>query len=455
MHYGLASVDEAIRLTDDRERPASIVGTVGGAAGWARGAAYEHNTRLAAHSDRCAAFRKVMTCGPVVSAREIWRNLVHIPTYVVEPADESPQAVRNADHVKACLGIDTVSPIGTRWASKLDELLTYEDYGFGLWEAVPVQVGGVWYTPLAYRDPASIYAWVLDANGKLCAAEQMPVSGYAGLRTIPMSQAFHMVARPQSADDFSGVGLLRPVEPYYAQWVALNQLALVAAQRWAVATPTGRINVETARLLGINVDEAWELAQRQALVTTLQKYTAADEAYMIPPAWVELGEFGGKVDNLSAIDAMIGERERRMSSVYSSQWMMLGTTGSGGTQALSTVQVEAQRDNVSALVDRLLGNMGPYITRAVRWQFGEQEPAELMPHIRADGLGSEAFAEYLAQIPALVSADAIRPDDGMRDALRRTLELPEEDPDNRPPAPRPAARPFGSPVLPNGVARNG
>ena len=453
--YGLPSTAEALRLTDDSARPESNVGTVGGAAGWARGAAYEHNTRLAAHSDRCAAFRKVMTCGPVVSAREIWRNLVHIPTYVVEPADESPQAVRNADHIKACLGIDTVSPIGTRWAAKLDELLTYEDFGFGLWETVPVQVGGVWYTPLAYRDPASIYAWVLDVNGKLCAAEQMPVSGYAGLRTIPMSQAFHMVARPQSADDFSGVGLLRPVEPYYAQWVALNQLALVAAQRWAVATPTGRINPEVARLLGINTDEAWEKAQRDALVTVLQNYTAAERAYMVPAAWVELDSFGGEIGNLSVIDAMIDARERRMSSVYSSQWMMLGTTGSGGTQALSTVQVEAQRDNVSALIDRLLGNLGPYITRAVRWQFGEQEPAELMPHIRADGLGSEVFMEHLAQIPGLVAADVLRPDDGLRDVFRRVFEAPPEDPDNRPPAPRPAARSFGAPVLPTGAPRNG
>jgi hypothetical protein len=249
--------------------------------------------------------------------------------------------------------------------------------------------------------------------------------------------------------------LLRPVEPYYAQWVALNQLALVAAQRWAVPTPTGRVNVAIAREFGINPDETWELAQRTSIAATLQDYVSAERAYMAPAAWVELDTFGDDIANLSTIEAMIDARERRMSSVYSSQWMMLGTTGSGGTQALSTVQVEAQRDNVSAVIDRLLGNLAPFISRAVRWQFGESVPSELMPHIRADGLASEAFVEALTSIPALVTADAMRPDDGLRDAIRRALEFPAEDPDNRPPAPRPAARPFGAPVLPTGATRNG
>lgn len=452
--FGLVSTSEALRLTDDSVKPPSLAGVAGGMAAWAHGAAYEHNPRIKAHAARCAAFRKALTCGPVISAREIWRNLVHVPTYIVEPADESPQARQYADHIDKCLGIGAVSPIGTKWSAKLDELLTYEDYGFGLWETVPVQVGGVWYTPMAYRDPASIYQWVMDEAGTLCAAEQMPVAGYSGIRVIPMSQAFHMVARPQSADDFSGVGLLRPVEPYYAQWVALNQLALVAAQRWAVPTPQGRINASIAREFGVNTDEAWELAQRTALATVLEDYTAAERAYMVPAAWVELSAYGGDIANLPVIDAMIDSRERRMSSVYSSQWLMLGTTGSGGTQSLSTVQVEAQRDNVASVIDRVLSNLTPFIRRAIRWQFGESVPDELMPRIRADGLASEAFVDALAQIPGLVTADAVRPDDGIRDAIRRALELPAEDPANRPPAPRPAMRVPGTPVLP-GAPRNG
>ena len=97
-----------------------------------------------------------------------------------------------------------------------------------------------------------------------------------------------------------------------------------------------------------------------------------------------------------------------------------------------------------------MGVWSPFIKRAVEWRFGPVL-AELLPRLHADGLASEAFVDYLAQMTNLVSSDLLRSDDAVRDSVRRALELPAEDPANRPTPQRSAYRP-GAVVMPTGGA---
>ena len=416
----IAQGDKMLTQSEPAEIPP--IGRIGGKARGVWGSAYEHNFRLQAHPDRIAAMRKCLTYGPVAIGLDAWLGIMHQPTWTCEPADESPEAAAYAEHLALCLGIGRQSPIGVSWPAKLEELLGACHYGFGVWETIPKAVDGVYYTQLLYRDQASIAQWIVDTSDRLVAFEQVPVSGLGYGVPIPMSQALHIVWRPVSADDYTGVGMLRAVEPIYRENVALQQLATVAAQRWAVGTPTGTLDPEIAEKFGINTPElmASELAK---LRNTLKGYASHEQANLLYLPWVKIDQFGGDISQLPAIDTMIDARDRRILTVWLQQWLMLGSANAGGSYSLGDIQVKAAREHAAGVLTWLCRSLDTFIERAIRWQFGPVSSGK-MPRLRFDGLSSETFVEKLADLPSLVTAGLLVPDATAQDSVRRALELP-------------------------------
>lgn len=434
--YGRATSAEGDRLLDESERPAAAVGQSGGkTTGY--GADYEHNRRLQAHPDRIQAFRAAMTCPPVYTAAGMWLDMLRIPTTTVTPADgDGAFEIALAEHVEKNLGIGRVSPVGHRWDTLRDEFIMGVLLGYGLAETIPVEAEGAWYTRILWRDPGSCSRWVVDDNDRLVAWEQQPLSGWSATRAVvPMSQTLHLCWRPMGPTDFSGVGALRPAEPLARDHAKLCGLRMVAAQRWAVNTPMAEPDFEEKERFG--VDDTTHKANGESLDNVLKNYAAHERAYLRrPPGW-KLSTFGAAPDSLAAIDALIDSTARRIYEVWLQQWLMLGSAGSGGSYNLSEVHLEAARSSAQGVCNWLAGELNAkLIPRIVRWQFGPDVPLEAMPRIDFDGLASEAFVKWLSFLPSLVSADLLRVDDSIRDAVRKAGELPAEDPDNRPGPPR-------------------
>lgn len=446
--FGTVDAATAARLADDSARPEKAVGT--GAGQSSRnpyGAAYEHNRRLASHADRAARERESLTHWSVAAVYDAVAGLCRIPTWKMRPADEdSPRAVRNADHAAACLGLgDTPSPIDTVWQTKLGEWTLAKFLGFGLWELVCERVGGVWYTHMEARDQGSITGWVVDARGRLVAADQQATWG--GIVTIPAGQFLHFVAGAVAADDYSGRGLARCIEPQYRDVVALQQASIAGARRFSVPSIDITIDVEKAERAGVQVTESWINAELAKWYPTGSAYLAHERGVVARPPWIIIGTVGADAKyQPEQIEIAIDARDRRILSPGMAHWMMFAAPGSGGTYNLTEQVIEAAHDKAQAECEDWCGVMAQFAKRAVRWQYGEQEPDELMPKLTADGLSSEAFVEWIksGQFATLVQCDAIRMDDGLRDAVRRAGEAPPEDPENRPQA-RPAAAPAAAP----------
>lgn len=419
---GVPTIKDGDALVDDQERPEAPIGRTGGKARGTWGSAYEHNRRLANHPERIAAMRQCLTYGPCVTGLDAWLGVMHQPTWSVEPADESPEALAYADHIALCLGIGRVSPIGCVWPAKLEELLTACLYGFGVWETIPREVDGVFYTDLQYRDPGSIAQFVVDESDRLVAVEQIPLSGVGVGQPIPMSQALHLVWRPVSSDDYTGVGMLRAVEPIYRENVMIQQLAAVAAQKWAVGMPTATLDPELCSRYGIDTPEQMQ----QELIKArrdLKKLTSHEQGHLMYLPWIKIGTFGGDITQLSTIDAMIDSRDRRILTVWLQQWLMLGSANAGGSYSLGETHVKAARDHAAGVLTWAARSIDRFIERAIRWQFG-LAPAVKLPRLRFDGLSSEVFVDKLAMLPSLVTAGLVDADDTSKDAIRRALELP-------------------------------
>ena len=456
--YGVVSTAESARLRDATERPSTEMGVGGGYSGAGiYGSAYEHNRRLQANPDRIAAFRRAMTHWSVQSGVTAWRGLCEIATWSVTAADDSPQAAQYAAHIRACLGIGAQSPLGTEWQVVLRQLLQAHLEGFAVWEMVPVQVGGVWYTPLLPRDATSIARWIVDGDGRLAAVEQRPTAGYGTFRIIPASQLLVYVCGAVAHDDYSGEGMLRSVEPLYRDVVTLQQQLIAGVRRWATPTPVARLLPDVSRQFGNPETPAFVQAELEKYQQTLQLYISHDQSYLMVPPWIELATFGGELGNLAEVQAIIDARDRQILSVASAQWLMLGTANASGSYSLSETQMSAAHDAAQAVDDDICRGMQSYIGRAVRWQFGPNVPDALMPRMKAAGLASEAFVRYLSVLPSLVSADLLRPDDAVRDAVRAAVEMPAEDPSARPRGQRvrPAAIPPSGILTPSAVVGQG
>lgn len=424
--FGFIDAIKAKLYRDASKRPESTVGRVGGTV--SPGAAYEPARRYQTHADRILAMRAALVCPPVYVALGMWRDLMRIPTVRIESArvggaEPSANALAYAEHIRRSLGVDCVSPIGTRWSVLWGELIGAIEYGFGVWEMVPREVDGVWYTPLSYRDPASIAWWLVGPDEELAGCVQMPVSGWHGNGAeIPARQMLHLAWRPVSRSDFSGIGILRPAATLAEDHKLASQLRIVGVQRFAVGTPTAEISVEDARQLGEKAK-----ADADDLETALSEYVSSDRAYLIPPP-------GWKVDikaadyDVSRLDAVIGSIAREIYELVSMQHMLLGSADGSGSYAVGQVQENASRQSGQSACDWIADELSDsYIPRALEWQFGPGIDRAEMPRIRIDGLSSQAFADpaFLATLPALAAARFLTPDRGIEAAIRAAKELPE------------------------------
>jgi len=428
--WGQATKAEGDRLIDTTARPESAMGVVGGPAqGWANG--YEHNRLLQTNSKSILAMRKVLTSPAVYVGADAWLALMQSPTWRVRPAGDDEFSRRLADHIRACLGIEQPPVLGIPWEVRLESLLSSALFGFGLWELVCREVDGVWYTDLQSRDQASITSFQVDASDRLVGYLQSPVAGWSSTASVlPAGRCLHLVHRPRGETDWCGTGMLRACEPEYQDRVALSQLAIAGAQRWAMPTPTATPDYQMTRDMGLTSEQVD--AELLDVRTMLKGYTSSERAYMVLPPWIKLTPFGGDVQAPQALDTMISARDHRMLMVFLQQWLMLGSVGSGGSYSLGETQVKAGADHAAQTLRRLCRQMGSYIDRAIRWQFGDSVSRLQMPTLEFDGLNSETYVAQLAALSGLVQAGILTPDDGMEDDVRRALEFRAERTIDRP-----------------------
>ena len=409
---------EALQSAD--VRPESARG-VGGGIISGSGAIYEPTTQRRAHPERMRLFRAAKVTAPVYLTSSLWANTMRLATASVEPGDDSPQAAEYAAHIKASLGIGTVSPVGVRWPVLFAELLGAVEYGFSVHELVCVEVDGRWYTVPEYRDQASVAWWLWDERDRFAGAVQQPRDRASGSIVLPAGTMLRLTWRPEGRTDASGMGYLRPMEPLAADYQILSALRIVAAQRWAVPTPVASIDPETeARKGAAAVEDA------DALQETLSMHASGDRAYLVMPSGWKLDTYGGDFD-ISRIEASIDATSRRIMEVLMQQYLMLGSANAGGSYSASETQLEASRLAAQGVLEWLADSLSAeYVPRAIAWAFGDV-PSAMLPRLRFDGLSSEVFLRHLAALPALVASRIVPMTRELQDAVVRALEIPQSE----------------------------
>jgi len=410
--------ERASQMRDTLTPPTAAKGTSGKPLLGGRVSGFEHNTRLQGPQALMLAYRKAERTPGVASGWGCARGLALSARWDVEAADDSADAQAIAEHVRVNLGIGgRRSPLGRAWERLLAEFLMPQLRGFGWWELVTQDVVSngrtTRYTGIKWRDPASVYQWLVDADETLVGVVQYSAGVYS-MAEVPVSQMLYL-SRDAEGTNFEGQGLLRSIEPWTRDQTATAQAMMAAVQRWALGTPEAILDREMWNRAHPGKTDADFAAECAAWDGILKSYMSYEKNYITHGNWVALSQFGGmKADSTAGFESVVNLQQRFILTAFLAQFLMLGASGSGGSYSLGQTHADVAQQAAENMLEAVRDDLNTsLIPRMVRWQFGADVPDDALPRLTFKGLRAPLWTQLMDKLPALFAAGAVTPSDDM------------------------------------------
>lgn len=286
-----------------------------------------------------------------------------------------------------------------------------------MWELTTYDADGVTWTCLEWRAPESIDQWVFDRADRLVAVHQAPDRWGVRPVALPAEYLLHMAYDPRGFAP-EGNGVMRAVEPLVRDLLRLENVVPVAAQRWAIPTPTIGFDAETYLRLVPEGDVAAEQARWEDIA---KAYCGGERAYFVRPPWITLETYGGSATfTPDGVEVCIDRRYRRVLMQYLAQHLMLGVEG--GSYSLGQVHAGLQAQRAVNDLQWVCDGLATVIPRMLAWQFGDVDRARL-PILRFDGIRSALWTERINELVSAIAAGLMTPTDDDEAEFRRALEL--------------------------------
>lgn len=302
---------------------------------------------------------------------------------------------------------------------------------------------GVILDDLEDREPAAHRKWLVE-GGRLAGVEQSALAedGYSlttAWITIPADQLV-VVVRGKTGANWNGRGLLRGC---YAAWRRkrhYEDMAAIAAERWAVGVPELHHNAREAEEAGIPADE-----HRGNVDTAREKladFVAQEEDWVETAPGIEIRRIGGDLDP-SAILSLINHEKTAILTAMLLGFLQLGQTETGARAVGTVLETFFRRAGDQALA-RITAAWngaarpgGGVLHRWAEWNHGPVDP-RLLPKLSHSGLIPHPLVQ-LAERLDLGAVLKITEDRVIRNTLRAQLALdPEPEAVAAPPVDAPA-----------------
>jgi hypothetical protein len=396
-------------------------------AGHGLSAVVEGNRRLSANKSRQQAYAVAERCEAVATGAGLQASLCLSATWRVEPADpDDPKAVEYADHVRRNFGIDDEDGVLAGGFEQLvRELLIGRMRGYCLHEVVAVDLDGSRYAVPLWRDQSTVQYWLVDKAHRLVGIEQASassgnMSGAAAI--IPASRLLHCRWGGVGVD-FEGIGALRSVEPDARDLTTLANLRMVAAQRFACASPMAVIDLEKLRSAYPDLDDDRREAVRSTLETLLSRYTSGEHSHIIVEDWVTITAYAPGLSDQFALAKVIDSVRLYVLTSFQAQFLSLGSSGSGGSYSLGEVQADVAVQAASNILDWVISSLRPLVGLSLAYQFGPV-PRALWPVLAFGGLRREQWTSQVADLVSLIGAGMVTATPEDEPHIRAALGLP-------------------------------
>lgn len=408
--------ERAGAMLDTSNAPTRPVGSSGKPLQGGQVYGFEHNRRLQTPQKAMEAYRRAERTPGVVSGWGCARSLALSARWDVEAADDSLEARAYAEHVRRNLGIGGVrSALGRSWETLLAEFLAPQLRGFGWWELVTQDVqdgetGAVTrYTSPLWRDPASVYQWLVDDSERLVGIVQR-ADWLRGSVEVPMSQVLYL-SRDAEGTNFEGMGIIRPVEPWTRDQTTTAQAMMAAVQRWSVGTPDVALDRELWNRAHPGKTDADFNTERDAWTRIMREYMAYERNYIVRGSWVTIGQFGGMAaESAASFETVINLQQRFILTAFLAQFLMLGASGSGGSYSLGQTHADVAQQAAENMLESVRDGLNTsLVPRMVRWQFGADVRDHRLPVLTFSGLRAPLWVDLLDKLPAVFSGLGLTP----------------------------------------------
>lgn len=274
---------------------------------------------------------------------------------------------------------------------------------------------------LASRNPELLERWEYDEDGKLVGylytgnrPRGAGLDPYAAQTTqferisIPIEKTVHFIYDGEN-DSPEGFGLWRS---QYQSWYflqAIYKVLGVGIERNLLDVPVGKMG------------QGAQTKDRQAFLTLLKRWRAAEDAALVLPEGYEL-EFQGS--NRALIDAMpfLNHHSTQILQTGLCAFLALGQT-SAGTQALGDVLGKFFETSEEANARWIEATLQQQLVK--RWALLNYGAGLKPPLIRHKPIRSQDLAAWGNALQQMMSAGALHPTVDDEEFVRDTLELPK------------------------------
>lgn len=396
---------------------------------------HEHNAKLR-DGGFIRDFRKMLRSHASGMAFALPRSLMQSAKWTVEVRKDASD--EPADFLRVNFGLDEAEGAGhldAPFSEYIGEMLTYKGCGFAVFEEEYEHRDGFDYlTGWRAREQDTLFEWVYDDRERLAGVRQRAGIWAAGTgtRTVYANQMLHLV-QTGSASNPEGIGDLRRIWAAWRDCEKVYNLMVVGAQRYAVPTPKVRIDMEVAEKFGALQGKdrlKFYRAEMAAAKQWARRYCAGAESFIVVPDWWVIETFGANQLSVYELVRQIEHYERIQLTAGFAQFLQLGSAGSGGTFNLGAVHadiaVQAASGGLAGIRDRINGMAHPgrgTVGRLMKFNFPSLKPREY-PYLQFNGIEADPFMERIADVPALIAAGALTPDDAIEQRLRDRMKLP-------------------------------
>jgi hypothetical protein len=367
---------------------------------------YEKNPALTGRQKFDIYHEMIQTC-PVSGLA--WESLVQpllSSEWVVEPADDSENAVKIATLVEVDL-------LNSCWRETLREICRYLYHGVYLFEKVyeyRASDGMIHLQGLSARIPQSIEKWNEDDRQKLVSVLQQTVDGFTA--TIPADRLL-IFRSSGEANNWEGSSVLRRS---YFHWLSRRTLLMldsISHERWSAGIPVG-ILAENV-LSGDPVVKDFE--------EQLSDLRANESAYLVIPHGFDVKFLSspGLSQGASTLESVKYHDYSILLSVFA-QFLLLGETSTGSRSVGETLG-DIFLSNIRGIGEYIAEKLNQSVVKELTdLNFG---PQDTYPCVRCNLVAKTDFIPLVQSLAGLVAPGILTPDEELESAVRRMLSLPE------------------------------
>lgn len=287
----------------------------------------------------------------------------------------------------------------------------------------------VWLKEYEDRLPESHQRWLTKDYQTL----EGVVQNMVNVTPLPIpSNKIALFTLDQQGSNFEGLGLLRPVWYYWQLKQRTANLLSIAANRWAVPTPKIVIDRSVAEQNGYSDSDISQMIKDAS--DQASAYLSQEQGFLVENSVVKFETYGDGTLNPDGALKIITECDNQISSSFLSQFMNLGISDTG-SRAVGEIHLSVFRRSCINYLDLVCGVIngqdragGGTIGRLIKWNYGNIEATKL-PKLTHMGLDNDALVDALQQLPALVGAGLLTPDNNLERSIRQKVgagDLPIE-----------------------------